>query len=232
MSDELEPDDDAKLKSMRAVWLQMRDEDPPDSGLAELLAAARTKAETLSQPSWWQRVVALLRRPPVFALATVMILLGGALLIGRTIETSSSPAPPLEIKPDSESTKGRAISTEHLPEAPRPPPVNETPRGPTVSRTAPPPTPPPPPPGQAPRDEALDIKERAFGAVKADTFDQTEAADGALDGRDDAGADLAKQCAAAARRGDCAAVRSLVQRIAPAQRTRVTKDAAVAKCLE
>jgi hypothetical protein len=77
-------DDDPRLRAMRAVWLTMRHEDPPGSGLAELLAAARAKAETMQAgPTWWQRLVAALRRPQALALATVLVLVGGAVLLGR-----------------------------------------------------------------------------------------------------------------------------------------------------
>jgi hypothetical protein len=76
-------DDDPQLTSLRAVWLNMPDEDPPERGLAELMAAARVKADEMARPSWWQRLVALLRRPPVLALATVLVLLGGAVFIGQ-----------------------------------------------------------------------------------------------------------------------------------------------------
>lgn len=77
-------DDDAQLQQLRAVWVSMRDEEPPDRGLASLMAAARTKAAELEEaasPSWWQRIAATLRRPPVLALATVTLLLGGALIV-------------------------------------------------------------------------------------------------------------------------------------------------------
>ena len=77
-------DDDVQLQQLRAVWVSMRDEDPPERGLASLMAAARTKAAELEQaasPSWWQRIAATLRRPPVLALATVALLLGGALIV-------------------------------------------------------------------------------------------------------------------------------------------------------
>jgi hypothetical protein len=76
-------DDDDGLKSLRAVWLSMPDEDPPERGLADLMAAARVKAETMATPSLWQRFVDAMRRPPVLALATVMVLLGGAVLVSN-----------------------------------------------------------------------------------------------------------------------------------------------------
>ena len=78
-------DDDPVMRSMRSVWLSMREEDPPQGGLAELMAAARAKAEVMAPPkeSWWQRVFATLRRPPVLAMATVVLLVGGAVIIGK-----------------------------------------------------------------------------------------------------------------------------------------------------
>ena len=92
--DDGEHDEDPKLRAMRSVWLEMRDEEPPERGLAELLAAARTKAATMQvRPTLWQRLVAGLARPPALALATVMILVGGAVLIGRRGVDVSVPAP-------------------------------------------------------------------------------------------------------------------------------------------
>jgi hypothetical protein len=80
-------EDDPGLRSMRAVWLSMRDEEPPSSGLASLLAAARAKAvEMQPKEPWWRRAMASLRRPPVLALATVVVLLGGAVLISSRRE--------------------------------------------------------------------------------------------------------------------------------------------------
>ena len=77
--------DDASLKSMRAVWLSMRDEEPPAAGMSALLAAAREQAEQMrAQPAWWQRLFALLRKPPTLAFATVLILIGGAVIVTRT----------------------------------------------------------------------------------------------------------------------------------------------------
>ena len=47
------------------------------------MAAARVKADQMATPSLWQRISALLRRPPVLAFATVLVLIGGGVLIGR-----------------------------------------------------------------------------------------------------------------------------------------------------
>jgi hypothetical protein len=78
--------DDPKLRAMRAVWLTMRDENPPERGLAALMATARAKAEAMDpQRAPWQRLLATLRRPQVFALATVLVLLGGAVVVGRRV---------------------------------------------------------------------------------------------------------------------------------------------------
>ncbi|MEO7735152.1 MAG: hypothetical protein ABIY55_29630 [Kofleriaceae bacterium] len=84
--------EDSKLSAMRSVWLAMRDEEPSSGGLAVLMAAARGKAAELAPtPTWWQRVVAGLRRPPALAFATVLVLLGGALVVGRRLEREGAP---------------------------------------------------------------------------------------------------------------------------------------------
>lgn len=78
---------DAMMSSMRGVWREMRDEEPPARGLDALLAAARTKAvEMAPEPErepWWRRVMAMLVRPPVLAAATVVVLVGTTALLSR-----------------------------------------------------------------------------------------------------------------------------------------------------
>jgi hypothetical protein len=92
--------EDDGLKSLRSVWLSMPDEDPPERGLADLMAAARVKATEMARPSLWQRFVDTMRRPPVLALASVMVLIGGAALVGNRSKgmdaqpTVSAPAGP------------------------------------------------------------------------------------------------------------------------------------------
>lgn len=87
--------EDPKLRAMRAVWLTMRDEDPPSRGMAELLAAARVTAAAMqAHPTLWQRLVAGLRRPPALAFATLMVLVGGAVIVGRRdVEVPAARAP-------------------------------------------------------------------------------------------------------------------------------------------
>jgi hypothetical protein len=124
--------DDAKLRSLRAVWLAMPDEDPPERGLDALMAAARTKASEMAQgstelpaqkqvpaPSWWEKLLAGFRRPTVLAFASVVVLVAGAAVIssrgGRGIDagaphnstTPSSEEVPLERR-DHESLKDNA----------------------------------------------------------------------------------------------------------------------------
>ncbi len=77
-----------QLKQLRSVWVAMReaDEDPPDRGLDALMAAARSKAADMAPPpreSFWTKVLATFRRPPVLALASVTVLLGGALFVAQ-----------------------------------------------------------------------------------------------------------------------------------------------------
>ena len=94
-SDDDHGGDDDQLNQLRSVWVSMResDEDPPDRGLDALMAAARTKAATMAPPpseSFWTKVLAVFRRPPVLALASVTVLLGGALFIANRRDSMQS----------------------------------------------------------------------------------------------------------------------------------------------
>lgn len=96
MSDDGKPGidpDDPILKSMRSVWLGMRDEDPPERGLAELMAAARTQADVMKpaeKEPWWRGPFAFLTRPPVMAAAALVVVIGGAVALkGRNVDDAS-----------------------------------------------------------------------------------------------------------------------------------------------
>jgi len=83
-ADDSDAPDDPVTRSMRSVWLTMREEDPPTRGLADLMIAARAKAEALQpREPWWHRAFAVMLRPPVLALATVVVLVGGAVVINN-----------------------------------------------------------------------------------------------------------------------------------------------------
>ncbi len=120
--DELAADDDvdveaAKLRQLRAVWVAMRDEDPPDRGLAALMSAARAQADMMKPTvSWWQRVLAAMRRPPVLALATVVVLIGGTIAITQRRDSMN-----VEMSPT--STSARTESQRSSSSVESPPPV-------------------------------------------------------------------------------------------------------------
>ena len=91
-ADDSDAPDDPVTRSMRSVWLTMREEDPPTRGLADLMIAARAKAEALQpREPWWRRAFAVMLRPPVLALATVVVLVGGAVVINHRGANLESP---------------------------------------------------------------------------------------------------------------------------------------------
>jgi hypothetical protein len=93
-----EDPDDPQLKALRAVWLSMRDndEDPPDSGVSALMAAARSQAMEMAPAPWWKRMFDQLRRPPMLALASLLVLIGGAVLLTKHDAIEKAPtSPPL-----------------------------------------------------------------------------------------------------------------------------------------
>ena len=226
-------DGDPELAAMRSVWLSMRDEEPPDRGLAELLAAARIQAEAMApKPSWWQRLLAALRRPPLLALVTVLVLLGGAVLLGRRVGRDSAPAmhPPAPVVPtDGAAPAGPAVgsgsaavrSVDPLPRVQAD--TGEAERSLDASRPSRPPRSPlPPAVHAAPRAEAPPPPPDVGLVARSGSADDTRAL-------------LIQQCDAAARRGDCPVVRRLVEQISqtdPGYRARVVQDAAFARCLE
>ncbi|HEV7558890.1 MAG TPA: hypothetical protein VGO00_25635, partial [Kofleriaceae bacterium] len=90
MSGAADDDDETRrLREIHTAFRSLPDEDPPERGLAELMAAARVKADTMKPAPWWR----VLFRPPMLALATVMVLVGGALLIGRHGDSMKAESP-------------------------------------------------------------------------------------------------------------------------------------------
>lgn len=88
MTEPADDDDlDAMMGSMRGMFRDMADEEPPARGLDALMAAARTKAAEMApepvKESWWRRTLAMLTRPPVLAAATVVVLVGSTMVLSR-----------------------------------------------------------------------------------------------------------------------------------------------------
>src|SRR5271169_1960185 len=89
-------DDDPQLRSLRAAWRSLPEEDPPERGIAELMAAAREQAKAMAEAGtpWWKRALAAMSRPPLLALASVLVLVGGVFVVTSSHKgVSPEPAP-------------------------------------------------------------------------------------------------------------------------------------------
>lgn len=238
---EHDDDDDGSLRPLRAVWLSMRDEEPPADGMAALLQAARVKADEMkARPSAWQRFVGALRRPPVLALAGVAVLISGAIVLGNRRDAMRAPtepaAPAVERAPTAPTTEppappvaepaeaaGSAVATD-----PPPAPMPATPRpARKAASKAKPPVEPPPLATEALQDEAT---------VDQDSGARTTAKTPVAPTAPVAGAHkLEKATEAAAARGDCPEVKRSAQQLSrsdrPAYEALVQRNAAVARCL-
>lgn len=222
-------DGDTGLQAMRSVWRSMRDEEPSDRGMAALLAAARTRAEAMRpRPSRWQWLLAALRRPAVLALASALVVVGGAVLIGR--RSAEAPARSQAIEPVAEppATPPPTAAPAAAPAAAPRFPEHRAPE-PQALRPA------PLPPADLGRGRASDPhaspKAAPASSAASAPLRHIEPEMWAPAGKT---APLAPQCLAAARRGDCAAARRLVQQIRlaePESLERVTRDQAVDRCL-
>ena len=120
-------DDDLELGSLRAMLRSMPDEEPPARGLDALMAAARDKAAQMAEAdkpeveSWWQRWFAAFRRPPVLALASITVLVGGGLfLASRKSDMEAQPEVSVAQESAKSAAPGSATSTM---EPPAPPPA-------------------------------------------------------------------------------------------------------------
>jgi hypothetical protein len=202
-------------------WLSLPDEEPPERGLAELMAAARVKAEVMTHPPWWKRLLAMLRRPPVLALATVVVLLGGVIVIGRHHDQAASPAPSLDVPPGHLETRERGSVLE--PPPPPPPPPHqavekqlEAPRGDLG--------------GQVQDEEKLDTTAIAPKTETQSVDDRAELkkAGSIRKAGLEKPADPLSRCRAAAARRDCAAAKACVKDLGNVD---VANDAAFKSCL-
>ena len=230
-----EDQDDPQLKSLRAVWLSMRDndEDPPDSGVSALMAAARSQASMMAaaKAPWWKRMFDQLRRPPVLALASlVLVVCVGVLLANHhdalekaptsapmqekelphgNLELGGKAAAPAPVAPD-EKADGKDKADERAdkkapgvapPMHRNPPPAPHTATGANQAPTVQP----------APRAEAGFESDDA-GKVKTEA--KAEAATTAAPPSRVLVDQLAAQARKAAQRGDCENAKAIATRIA------------------
>jgi hypothetical protein len=239
--------DDAKLRSLRAVWLAMPDEDPPERGLDALMAAARTKAAEMAEgsseavpkqvehtPSWWERFVAGFRRPAVLAMATVVVLVAGAVLVGNRGMKASAP-PTNNAAPSKEDVPTERREHETLKDNAPPPEAIGAPGGhddkSAVTTNGPQHL------GGAPHQAAQE------GAVKestktgeAITNDRWEAVPMDPTAEEVAKTKLLDDAKTAAVRGDCSSARTVARQLEKQDlgfyRSRVVPDRDIAGCLE
>lgn len=212
-----EHEDDLDVGSMRSVFSVMRaaDEEPPMHGLAALMAAATAHAP--KPQTWWQGVTHALRQPPVLALASIAILIGGALVISRPDPSLEAVAPRVApLTPVAPSTL--AIEPRVAPNAPAVEPRRiVSPR--SEMRAAAP----------APGSEDAESPATA-AALPTLPLAAEQGASGVL-----ALQGLFAEATSAAARGDCETARALATRVARQApvyyRDHVATDAAVATCL-
>lgn len=273
--------DDDELRGMRSVWLSMRDEEPSGQGMAALMIAARAQiAAQRPEPTWkraWSALTELLRRPPVLALATVVVIAGTAALVtshgglgneARPVLVPTAQLPPASAPEDKKELGGEeargaapvvAVAVAAPSALPPPKPARRTPstQGPTkIAPLKPEPAddlrvtgapaggslgssldssraeeaaeapaakaarsqreaPPPAPPTAEVRPAA---QAAAHGTQAEPSLDQ-----------------LLRECHAAVTRGDCPAVRTMVDLIRTRDdaffRASVAPDASIAKCM-
>ena len=227
--------DDAKLRSLRAVWLSMPDEDPPERGLDALMAAARTKAAEMAegstelpkQPTWWERFFATLRRPQVLALATVILLFAGALIV--TDRGMKASAPSNSATPSSEDVSTERREHESLKDnAPPPAAVDKkTPGGAAGNQHLAAP--------EVPNEGA--VKESATKGEDAVVTGQWQAVpmDGRTSSEELAKNKLFDEAKTAAVKGDCNSARTVARQLEQQDlsfyRSRVVPDPSISECI-
>lgn len=217
-------------------WLSLPDEEPPERGLADLMAAARMKAEVMAHPPWWKRIFDLLRRPPVLALATIVVLLGGVIVVGRHPDRIVAPSEqPAATPPGGPEIRSETIVNEVAP----PTAPNDSPHGVTAPKHV----------SKAPQIVKPEVKSEAkAGEAKLDDSEGSVLAapdSTAIQAADEAPvqkgavekvvADPLARCHAAAVRKDCAGAKACAQEVEKASpayyKANATRDAALKSCL-
>jgi hypothetical protein len=168
----------------------------------------------------WKRLFDMLRRPPVLALATIVVLLGGVIVVGRHPDRIVAPSEQPVVTPPA----GPEIRSESIVKEAAPPAV------PNVS----------PPRVTAPKhlskSPPVVTSEAKAGEAKAGEakLDDSEALELAAPQTIPAADPLAR-CHAAALRKDCAGAKACAQQVEKASpayyKANATRDAALKSCL-
>jgi hypothetical protein len=220
-------------------WLSLPDEDPPERGLAELMAAARVKAEIMARPPWWKRALDVMKRPPVLALATVVVLVGGVIVVGHHKEDVQTAAPAVQPPPEAAPVLAPAAGSAAMPTPPAP---EEVP-------PATPPAPPPPPPPKVEKHRETKPITKALPPLKPAVVTGTSKLELAEPAADDEAETVQKapvpraeplsvqlgRCRAAATHKDCAGARTCAKQLEQRDRafydTNAANDADLKPCL-
>jgi hypothetical protein len=206
-------------------WLSLPDEDPPERGFAELMAAARVKADVMANPPWWKRLFTVARRPPVLALATVVVVLCGVIVVGRPHDQAMSPAPAMDVPAGSLAPRARGA----MPEAPPPPPEQQPAQAPLEKKAA--------PKHEGKAAEVKPVDDVKLGGEKQDATFESETVDQAAimkapEVRKNVKApDPLARCREAAARRDCATAKACVDGAPATYKASAATDAALKSCL-
>ena len=200
-------------------WLSLPDEEPPERGFAELMAAARVKADVMANPPWWKRLFAVARRPPVLALATVVVVVCGVIVVGHDRNQAMTPAPAVDVPAGPLDMRTRGVSPEPPPPPPQSPPVEKkldpAHREPVLEK-------------QRAQTEAFDQAQAVKSPEVSNGNAEAVKAPGVRKGNGNAAADPLEKCRAAAARRDCATAKACVKQVG---RVDVGDDATLKSCL-
>jgi hypothetical protein len=227
------------------LFRELPDEDPPESGMSALMAAATAKAREMAppKPSLFARFLETFKRPPVLAFATIVVLIGGVVIVKRhgepvdLVAPATAPVPRAvgSPPPPPPVVDHHLDQVEHRPEVATPDPTPEIAQAkPEPRRTVPvaPPRPTPPPPKP---QVATVTDEPASGDLAGEATvtphvspPPTAPPKGMAIASDDVAAaprpvakapmpasaeQLLHECQSAANRGDCPAVRTIAGKI-------------------
>jgi len=177
-------------------------------------------------------VLELMRRPPVLALATIVVLLGGVIVVGHHPDKVDNAAPAPVVQPETVAPAGSAtMQVEAPPPAPPPPPPGEPPPKAVHHRDAEPKKPvkqKAPPPAEEKTGAIESASKLEIAGPTADGEDETVVTDAPKQQvpREEPLSVQLRRCRSAATHKDCANARTCAKQLE--QRDRAYYDANVA----